>query len=505
MQKTILLLSLLFATAAAAPNFVVFVADDQGYGDLSVMGHPTLETPNLDRLAREGTRFTQWISANAVCTPSRTGLLTGRLPVRSGMTSTTLQVFFAPDQPGGIQKGETTVAEHLKRAGYITAAVGKWHLGINQNFGDWGSGENDGAHLPTEHGFDSYYGMPLTNNPKCKFNATLESDPERCFVMRDKAVVEQPVILTTLPDRLNREAISFIQREAAAQRPFFLYYGFVQPHTPLFARPQFLGKSARGDYGDAMLDVDASVGEVWDALFSSGVAENTAIFYTSDNGAWLEERLEGGSNGPLHGGKSQNWEGGIRVPGIVWGPGLGVQPRVSRALASSLDLLPTLLEFAGAPPASNASLDGRSIVSVLTGAEPDSETAQARVLFHYCGFNLHAMRLGPWKAHFATPRTTDRDTCRYFPSWDVNGCMCAATANDAHDPPLLFNVDRDIGERYPILPSDPDYATVLQMIQEEKEKHLAGVVPARSQIFTRPLQQLQPCCGTPPNCRCREE
>ncbi len=493
-------LSLAVSCFAAPLSVVIFVSDDQGYGDWSGAAHPSIDTPHIDALARGGTVFSSWLSANAVCTPSRAGILGGRLAVRSGMTSTTLQVFFSPAQPGGLPVGELTLADLLRAQGYATAAVGKWHLGINNSSGDMGSGFNDGAHLPTSHGFDNYYGLPTTNQPECRLNAT---DPLRCFLMRGTVVVEQPIVLPTLPERLDAEAVSFIHASVAAGRPFFLYYASPQPHTPLYASARHRGKSRRGAYGDAMLDVDASVGAIMQALTESGVADSTVVFYTSDNGAWLEEGIDGGSNGPLRGGKSQNYDGGIRVPGIVWGPGVRAGGSV-RTPVSSLDIVPTVLDLAGLPSASG--LDGVSIAHLLQEGDPE-EGAEGRYFFHYCGYVLHAVRWGVWKAHWFTPRTTDSDaprtSCKYFQGWEVNGCMCSPMASVAHTPPLLYHMDRDPGELFPVESDDPDYGAVLARLVAAHAAHLASTPHAPSQVFTVPQPGLQPCCN-PPTCRCFE-
>jgi len=500
------LLALLAAAALAAaqpPNVVVFLTDDQGYGDLGVAGHPTIRTPNIDQLAREGTRFTQWLSANAVCSPSRTALLTGRLPVRTGMAGDFIQTLYSPAQPSGLDPAEFTLAELARERGYATAAVGKWHLGINHRH------NGDGYFLPRAHGFDRFYGMPLSNNPGCVWNGTDVADRLMCFLMRDNEVVEQPALLDTLSDRLTAEAVGFV-REHAGRRPFLLYYAFVQPHTPLFAAARFRGLSARGPYGDALLDVDDSVGQVMAALHETGVANNTLVFFTSDNGAWLEEGLNGGSNGLLRGGKSQTWEGGIRVPGIVWGPGpaLGVRAgRVSEALVSTMDIFPTVADYLDFPVDTlERRIDGRSLRPILTGAESDDVSANERVLFHYCGFVLHSMRLGRYKAYFHTPRYTDpvTGTCNHGPGEDIHVCGCIAGLTTEHWPPLIYDVARDPSERHPLDPvTDPVYRDVLAEVLKERTLHERTLETPRSQIATPEIPALQPCCN-PPECRCTE-
>jgi len=494
------------AQTLGAPNIVLLVTDDQGYGDLSVTGHPTIRTPNIDRLANEGTRFTQFLAGNQVCTPSRAALLTGRLPVRSGMTGTIRGNVYSPALPTGLPHDETTIAEALKAAGtpYATAMVGKWHLGINRE------NNTDGWYLPTSHGFDSWYGTPMSNGNYC--GTATENKPEsweKCFMMRDANVVQQPVVINTIPNRLQDEAFRFL-RDNAGVRPFFLYYAFLQPHRPLFASPERVGVSRRGAYGDAVEDVDYAIGQLVDLLGELGQLDNTLIVYTSDNGGWLEVEEEGGSNGPLRGGKGQDYEGGVRVPGIVWGPGLGVQAQVSQAIVSAFDVLPTILDYAGVafppPSATNLTFDGRSVRPILEGAEDDAVTADSRVIFHYCGYNLRAMRYGPWKAHFKTPRITNEveNTCTEFAGESINACMCLDVANYQHDPPLLYNLDVDLKERLAIdTATNPEAAAALAYILQARAAHEAELVPGATQVDRLPVPELQPCCN-PPTCRCEE-
>ena len=471
-----------------------------------MQGHPTIRTPNIDALARGGVRFTQWLSANSVCTPSRAALLTGRLPVRSGMTGTYMLRMYSAQQGSGLPAAEITLPEALRAVhpNMTHALVGKWHLGIN-------AVNNTGAYLPLQHGFDRFYGLPMGNKAACEVNATYGGDPLKCFLYRDNTIIEQPTIPGTLSDRLTNEAVAIIEANAGV-RPFFLYYAFPQTHVPTFSAPRNAGRSRRGAYGDAIEDVDDAVGRVMDALRAAGQADNTLVVFTSDNGAWIEQKTDSGSNGLLLGGKSQDVEGGLRVPGIVWGPGLGVRADyVSHALASTMDVFATVLDYAGVPLPADRAIDGRSLRGVLDGTEADAVTADARVLFHYCGYELHAMRYGPWKAHFATPLLSDpiAHTCTYvffpeaFPT--TIGCGCADFLSERHDPPLLYNLDVDPGERYLRDPAtDPAAAAALAVILAERDKHLAELVPGPSQVDTGTDPSLQPCCA-PPLCRCTEE
>ncbi|MGB9625015.1 MAG: sulfatase family protein, partial [Phycisphaerae bacterium] len=270
-------------TAQAAerpPNLVILFADDLGYGDLCCYGHPSIRTPNLDRMASEGLRFTDFYSAAPVCTPSRAALLTGRLPIRSGMVGTTRHVLF-PDSKGGLPASEITIAEALKTKGYATACVGKWHLGHLPQY------------LPTRNGFDSYYGIPYSNDMK--------PSP----ILRNEEVIEEPAVQETLTPRYTDEAIKFIRREK--DKPFFLYLAYNFPHVPLHVSDRFKDKSLRGLYGDVVEEIDWSVGEVLRTLRELGLAEKTLVVFSSDNGPWLIKNQHGGSAGLLRDGKGSTW------------------------------------------------------------------------------------------------------------------------------------------------------------------------------------------------------
>ncbi len=418
--------------AERLPNFVILYADDLGYGDLGCYGHPTIRTPNLDRMAAEGMRFTQFYSAAPVCTPSRAALLTGRLPIRNGMCGTTRRVLYA-NSTGGLPASEITIAEALKTKGYATACVGKWHLGHQPQY------------LPTRNGFDSYFGIPYSN------------DMRPTPLLRNEALFEEPAVQETLTPRYTREAVEFIRR--SRERPFFLYLAYTFPHVPLHASDRFRGKSLRGLYGDVVEEVDWSVGEVLSVLRETGLAENTLVMFSSDNGPWLVKGLDGGSAGLLRDGKGSAWEGGMREPGLFWWPGRIKAGTVQRRMATTMDVFPTLLELAGVELPRDRELDGRSIAPVLLGTGDGGAT----VFFYYDDSMLMAVRKGPWKAFIATRPG-------YGPDRKNVG---------RHDPPLLYQIEQDPSETQDVAKDHPD---VVADLLKEIETHRAGLKPVKSQL-----------------------
>jgi len=447
-----LLLNFSFAQADSKPNFVIIFADDLGYGDLSCYGHPTIRTPHLDRMADEGTRFTQFYSASSVCTPSRAALMTGRLPIRTGMCSDKRRVLF-PNSGGGIPDSEITLAEALKDLGYHTGCFGKWHLGHLPQF------------LPTNNGFDTYLGIPYSNdmdrvndapkgresfwNPKVEYwNVPL---------MKDLAVAEQPADQTTITKRYTEAAVNFIKEHKSD--PFFVYLPHNLPHVPLFRSQEFEGKSARGLYGDVIEEIDWSVGQVLQTLRDEGLAENTLVWFTSDNGPWLIFDDHGGSAGLLKDGKGCTWEGGMREPGIAWWPGKVPANRVSLELATTMDLLPTFVSLAGGKVAEDRVMDGYDISPILLGDGPNPRDA----VYYYRGTRLMAVRHGPWKAHYETQGAYGTD----------------ARESKKHDPPLLFNLDVDPSERLNVNDKHPE---VLAQIAAIVAAHRENLDPPPSQL-----------------------
>lgn len=350
--------------AERPPNFVVIFVDDLGYGDLGCYGSRDIRTPQLDRMAAEGLRFTDFYVAAAVCSPSRAALLTGRYPFRTGIN----RVLFPVDKTG-LPQEEVTVAEVLKGRGYATGCVGKWHLGHLPEF------------LPTRQGFDSYFGIPYSN----------DMDQNRPPLMRNEEVVEHPADQSTLTRRYTEAAVAFI--EAHREEPFFLYLAHTFPHVPLFASEGFRGRSPRGLYGDVVEELDWSTGEILETLRRLGIAERTLVIFTSDNGPWLIKGAEGGSAGPLRHGKSTTFEGGMRVPCIAWWPGTIAPGREERAPAMTIDLLPTLAALSGASLPEGRKIDGRSLAGVLRGTGTRGEAR----FFYMVGRELQAVREGDWK------------------------------------------------------------------------------------------------------------
>ncbi|MBM3882544.1 MAG: hypothetical protein FJ387_22945 [Verrucomicrobia bacterium] len=439
--------------AARPPNLFIVFADDLGYGDLGCYGHPSIRTPNLDRMAAEGMRFTDFYSTAEVCTPSRAALLTGRYPIRNGMCHDRFRVL-RRNSAGGLPASEITLPERLKTRGYATACIGKWHLGNYAHLP---------AHHPRKHGFDFYFGLPHSNDMDATATAPrgaprrLDQQPDwwATPLYRNTDLVDPRPDQTLLTRRYTEEAVQFIRTHKA--EPFFLYIPHTFPHVPLFASDTFSGKSRRGLYGDVVEELDWSVGQVLEALRREGIADQTLVFFTSDNGPWLTQGEAGGSAGLLREGKGSTWEGGMRVPGIAWWPGR-VQPgTVNTGLACTMDLFTTYLKLAGADVPTDRPIDGLDMAPLLFGTGPSLRESFG----YYRGAQLYALRQGPFKAHFTTRSAYGSDP------------------PEPHDPPLLFHLGHDPSEQFNVAAAHPE---VLATIAEAVQTHQASLTPAPSQL-----------------------
>ena len=432
------------------PNFVVIFCDDMGYGDLSCFGHPTIDTPNLDAMADEGLRATNFYVAASVCTPSRAALLTGRYPIRNGMCGDRRVLF--PDSVSGLPAEEITIAEVLSDAGYATAMVGKWHLGHRDEF------------LPTTQGFDRYYGIPYSNDmdkvksddPAKKGRGVFWDPDHRDFnvpllegTARDGCeIIERPVDQHTLTRRYTDRAIENIRD--MKDRPFFLYLAHSLPHVPLFRSDPFIDHSAAGIYGDVIEEIDHGVGRILQTLRDEGLDRKTMVVFTSDNGPWLVFKHHGGSAGPLREGKGTTFEGGMRVPGIFWMPDTIPAGTRSSNMACTLDLLPTLASMAGAD-LPDRKLDGHDLGDWLRGVN-DSPRNE---LFYYRNRRLMAVRVGDHKLHYITQNAYAGDT-----------------KAKSHDPPLLYDLSIDLREQNDIAADHPDVVERINLARSRFESEL---------------------------------
>ena len=423
------------------PNFVIIYCDDLGYADIDSFGTHDWETPNLNRLAKEGLRLTDFHTAAAVCSASRAALLTGCYPQRVGILGA-----LGPKAKTGIHENEVLLPEILKEKGYATAIFGKWHLGDAPQF------------LPTRHGFDQYFGLPYSNDmwPKHPTNKTFPPLP----------LIEQEKNIETMPDQTQlttwytERAVKFITANKA--KPFFLYVPHSMPHVPLHVSEKFKGKSKQGLYGDVIMEIDWSVGQILTALKEHGLDDNTLVLFTSDNGPWLSYGNHAGSAGKLREGKGTTWEGGHRVSCVARWPEKIPAGSVCDEIASTMDVLPTFAKLAGSSAPKDRLIDGHDIWPLLSGVkEAKSPTDH---FYYYWNYGLDGVRAGKWKLVFPHP----------FPSLTgpagkdgQPGGYTQATTELA-----LFDLDADVGESKNVAAEHPDVVARLQKLAEAAREDL---------------------------------
>ncbi len=451
---TTLILASQFA-AAAKPNFIIIFADDQGYGDLSCFGSETIQTPNIDRLSTEGRKFTSFMVASPVCTPSRAALLTGCYPKRVGMHQ---HVLF-PSSTKGLNPEEHTIADHLKSQGFATACFGKWHLGHHPEV------------LPTSNGFDTYYGIPYSNDmnhpdnkgkPKGGPNGMdlLWNDPESTLtkwktpLFEDEEIVELPVDQRTITRRCTQKAIDFVK--ANQDEPFFVYLPYSMPHIPLYVPDDVRDPDPKNAYINTIEHIDTEVGRLLDVLDELKLTENTYVIYTTDNGPWLTFNHHGGSAGPLRNGKGTTFEGGQRVPCLMRGPGIPAGT-VCEELTGTIDLLPTIAAITGEPLPAGKTIDGMDVSGLWMGTEEKSPREE---FVHYTSRgDLEGIRRKNWKLLVKKPR---------------------APRNQKNAPPqapkppeiLLFDLSQDLGEMNNVAEANPEIVETLQARMTELDAEI---------------------------------
>ncbi|MCX6591280.1 MAG: sulfatase [Acidobacteria bacterium] len=416
------------AATTKPPNIVLIYCDDLGYGDLGCYGS-AIKTPNLDRMAAEGVRFTQFYSANPVCSPSRAALLTGRYPTRVSVP----RVLFPTDKTG-LPDSETTIAQMLKPQGYKTMCIGKWHLGHLPQF------------LPTNRGFDNYFGIPYSN------------DMSPRWLMQDTQVIEQQATLETLTPRYTEQAVQFIERSQG--NPFFLYMPHTYPHIPLGASPKFRGKSPQGIYGDVVQELDWSVGQILDTLKKRNLDRDTLVMFSSDNGPWFQ-----GSPGKLRGRKGMTWEGGVREPFIARFPGRIPRGITQAGVSGTIDILPTIAQMCGASKPAQP-LDGIDIWPLLSGR---TQTLDREMLLYFDDWNIQCARWGKWKLHVAR-----YNNVTYSPA------PSGGRVNLPLVQPELYDLTTDVDESFDCAAENPE---VVKQMLARLDRMLATFPPEVTQAW----------------------
>ena len=442
----------LVAKAADKPNFIIIFTDDQGYGDLGCFGSTKIKTPHIDRLAKEGRRFTNFMVASPVCTPSRAALLTGCYPKRIGMHQ---HVLF-PSSIKGLNPTEHTIADHLKGQGYATACFGKWHLGHHPET------------LPQSNGFDTYFGIPYSNDMNHPDNKgkpkggwagmdTLWKDPESTLtkwktpLMENEKIVELPVDQRTVTRRYTDKSIEFIKTNAKADKPFFVYLPHSMPHIPLYVPDDVRDANPLNAYTNVIEHIDSEVGRIAKLLRELKLSENTYLIFTTDNGPWLPFKHHGGSAGPLRDGKGSTFEGGQRVPCVMWAPGRIPAGTTCDQLCGTIDLLPTIASLTKTPLPSGNKIDGLDISKLLT---TDDKTPRNEFVYYTSRGDIEGLRQGKHKLLVKGPRNKKRNS-------------------KAKAEVMLFDLDADLGEKNNLAQSKPEIVAKLKARMLELDAQIA--------------------------------
>jgi len=417
------------AAPSELPNFVIVFTDDQGYNDVGCFGSPLIRTPHLDTMAREGRRFTSFY-AQTVCGPSRAALMTGCYPLRVARLK----------QPDSVHpflhEQEITIAEMLKAKGYATGCFGKWDLAGHTQI------RYDSRLVPTRQGFGTYFGTPSSNDGFVN-------------LLRNEQLIEEKADMNTLTRRYTDEAIAFIEKHQ--QHPFFVYLPHTMPHTRLGASDAFRGKSPRGLYGDVIEEIDWNIGRILQRLRELELERRTYVIFCSDNGPWYKKKEQGGSALPLRGAKHSTWEGGLRVPCIMWAPGRIPAGSQSDQVASTLDILPTLAALAGTSIPTDRVIDGHDIRPLMHGLA--NATSPTQAFYYYVHTHLQAIRAGRWKLHL--PRAARPPWCPDWPKF--------TDPNDVFDieSPLLYDLATDVGEKRDLAAQHPEVVKRLLRLAEK--------------------------------------
>ena len=457
------------------PNVVLIFIDDMGYADIGPFGATKYDTPNLDRMARNGRCFTDFVVSSAVCSASRAALLTGCIHERVGFRGA-----LGPSATTGIAEREMTIAELCKTRSYATCCIGKWHLGHHPKF------------LPTQHGFDSYYGLPYSNDMWPFHPAVIAArnkDPNRPSMYPALPMVEGNQIVdpeVTADDQkvmtrdYTKRAVSFI--ESNAQRPFFLYLPHSMVHVPLYSSPEFEGKHPLGPYADAVREVDWSVGQILDALERTKISDRTLVIFTSDNGPWLSYGEHAGSAGPLREGKGTAWEGGVRVPTIMHMPGTIPAGTVCDKLASTIDILPTIAHLIGAELPSMV-IDGKNIMPLMIG---DSPSPHESIPYYYADGQLQAIRNERWKLVFPHQY---RSIAEQLGRSDGNP---VEYTNRKVERLELYDLDRDVSESINVIDENVEQAAALKVFADRWRMELGDSLTGKRGNAVRPMDQMVP-------------